>query len=138
MIFNTIVHEGETLPLQCDDSFCEDVSLNTKVPTAMLHDTKESNTEEEYNPRDNVALFDKCPKRDTSGFSGSFSGQARPGTYSLRDLPHSTPAVKSEEEDSGEAIGKKMIISLVRKLEYYDAAILKIPTFVYVTTTVRQ
>eukprot|EP00474_Spongospora_subterranea_P002106 CRZ02564.1 hypothetical protein [Spongospora subterranea] len=63
---------------------------------------------------------------------------ARPGTDSLRDLPHSTPVVKSEEEDSGEAIGKKMIISLVRKLEYYDAAILKIPTFVHVTTTVRR
>ncbi|KAH0714224.1 hypothetical protein KY284_007129 [Solanum tuberosum] len=62
----------------------------------------------------------------------------RPGTDSLRDLPHSTPVVKSEEEDSGEAIGKKMIISLVRKLEYYDAAILKIPTFVHVTTTVRR
>ncbi|KAH0713469.1 hypothetical protein KY289_009428 [Solanum tuberosum] len=66
MIFNTIVHEGETLQLQCDNSFCVDVSLNTKVPTAMLDDTKESNTGEEDNPRDNVALFDKCPKRDTS------------------------------------------------------------------------
>ena len=41
----------------------------------------------------------------------------RPGTDSLRDLPHSTPVFKSEEEDSGEAIGKKMIISLVKKLE---------------------
>ncbi|KAH0711475.1 hypothetical protein KY289_007434 [Solanum tuberosum] len=266
MIFNTVVHEGETLPLQCDDSFCEDVSLNTKVPTAMLHDTKESNTEKEYNLRDNVALFDKCPKRDTSemcggkqtgvppyldfslhkcnwvdtgqecnlpsflssnsrgcgseekmeevlqlydwgcvggveidvksygAFNTSFASYkllgefiensfmclyngvttvlvqfnapvvqfdisakmnldilffslghdtlldwlARPGTDSLWDLPHSTPAVKSEEEDNGEAIGKKMIVSLVRKFEYYDAAILKIPTFIHVTTTVRQ
>ncbi|WMV34095.1 hypothetical protein MTR67_027480 [Solanum verrucosum] len=58
------------LQLQCDDSFCEDVSLNTKVPT-MLDDTKESNSEED-NPRDNVALFDKCPKRDTLGFSDCF------------------------------------------------------------------
>ncbi|KAH0775673.1 hypothetical protein KY290_007084 [Solanum tuberosum] len=57
MIFNTIVHEGETLQLQCDHSFCVDVSLNTTVPTAMLDDTKESSTEEEDNPRDNVAFM---------------------------------------------------------------------------------
>ncbi|KAG5574681.1 hypothetical protein H5410_054815 [Solanum commersonii] len=51
------------------------------------------------------------------GHDTLFDWMTRPGTDSLRDLPHSTPVVKSEEEDSGEAIGKKMIISLVRNLE---------------------
>ncbi|XP_055829667.1 uncharacterized protein LOC129898946 isoform X2 [Solanum dulcamara] len=57
-----------------------------------------------------------------------------PGTGSLRDLPHSTPAVKSEEEDSGGVICKKMIISLLEKLEYYDVVILKIPILVQLTS----
>lgn len=76
---NTIAHEGEdfatTVAKVGNDSFSEDVSLQTKVPTTMLVDTKESNTEEEDNPRDNVVLFDKCPKRDTSDSLVPFPSQ---------------------------------------------------------------
>lgn len=54
------------------------------------------------------------------------------GPGSLRAMSHSTLAAKSDEEDSGNVIGKKVIISLVGKLEYYDASILTISTLVKV------
>ncbi|KAH0748686.1 hypothetical protein KY290_027918 [Solanum tuberosum] len=69
-VLNIIDHEGEkfatTVAKVGEDNFSEDVSLQTKVPIAVLVDTKESNTEGEENPRDNVVLFVKCPKWDTS------------------------------------------------------------------------
>lgn len=75
---NTLIHEGEnfatTVAKVSDDSFSEDVSLQTKVPTVVLVDMKGSNTEED-NPQDNVALFDKCPKRDTSDSLVAFPSQ---------------------------------------------------------------
>ncbi|WMV33854.1 hypothetical protein MTR67_027239 [Solanum verrucosum] len=73
-VLNIIDHEGEkfatTIAKVGEDNFSEDVSLQTKMPTAVLVDTKESNTEGEENPRDNVVLFVKCPKWDTSDSLG--------------------------------------------------------------------
>lgn len=60
----TIIHEGAnfatTVAKLGDNSYSED------VPAAVSVDTKESNIEKEDNPQDNVVLFDKCPKQDTS------------------------------------------------------------------------
>ncbi|OIT27409.1 hypothetical protein A4A49_23939 [Nicotiana attenuata] len=78
---NVIVHEGShfatTLAKLNDDSFCENCSLKTKVPNAVLNDTNYSNTEEEENSQDTPAarVFDKAPQRYISGFMVPFSSQ---------------------------------------------------------------
>ncbi|KAH0747263.1 hypothetical protein KY285_008920 [Solanum tuberosum] len=53
--------------------FCEDASIQTKVPPSVLNDTKGSNDVDEENSLDNVALFDKSPQRDAFGTLAPFS-----------------------------------------------------------------
>ncbi|KAH0696533.1 hypothetical protein KY289_014015 [Solanum tuberosum] len=48
------------------NQFCKDISMQTKFPTSVLTDTKESNSVEEKKSLDNAALFDKSPQRDAS------------------------------------------------------------------------
>ncbi|KAJ8529281.1 hypothetical protein K7X08_036116 [Anisodus acutangulus] len=76
---NAIVHEGghsATIVVKmCDDSYCGNSTLQTKVPTVVLEDTNESNIEEAENSLDNVVWFGKSPQRDTSGFLVPFAGQ---------------------------------------------------------------
>ncbi|WMV14908.1 hypothetical protein MTR67_008293 [Solanum verrucosum] len=50
--------------------------MQTKFPTSVLTDTKESNSVEEKKSLDNVALFDKSPQRDASGTLAPFTKQA--------------------------------------------------------------
>ncbi|KAH0695621.1 hypothetical protein KY284_015675 [Solanum tuberosum] len=56
--------------------FCKDISMQTKFPTSVLTDTKESNSVEEKKSLDNAALFDKSPQRDASGTLAPFTKQA--------------------------------------------------------------
>ncbi|OIS97543.1 hypothetical protein A4A49_01760 [Nicotiana attenuata] len=66
-----------TLAKLSNDSFCEDVSLQTTVPTEVLDDTRGSNIKEEENSRHNVALFKNSPQKDLSGFLIPFASRAR-------------------------------------------------------------
>ncbi|OIT19082.1 serine hydroxymethyltransferase, mitochondrial [Nicotiana attenuata] len=78
---NVIIHEGghfaTTLAKLDDDSFCENCSLKTKVPNAVLNDTNYSNTGEEENSEDTPVawVFDKAPQRYISGFMVPFASQ---------------------------------------------------------------
>ncbi|OIT00763.1 hypothetical protein A4A49_06420 [Nicotiana attenuata] len=177
-VFDEISHT--TLAKLSNDSFCENVSLQTTVPTEVLDDTRGSNTKEEENSRHNVALFKNSPQRiyqllgesTENSLMRHFDGAAhiveqsnalvlqsaicaymncnilafsfesvtlldqitRSRTISLRALLHSIPVVKSEEEDSGKFIGKKITISLQGILEYYGIAIVKDLTLVQITS----
>ncbi|KAG5621346.1 hypothetical protein H5410_006564 [Solanum commersonii] len=56
--------------------FCKDISMQTKFPTSVLTDTKESNSVKEKKSLDNAALFDKSSQRDASGTLAPFTKQA--------------------------------------------------------------
>lgn len=72
-VFNEISHTTVSSGIpELNYRFCEDVSMQTKVPTSMLNDTKGSDSVKEEYSVDDVALFNKSPKRGCIWYSSSF------------------------------------------------------------------